>query len=73
MKYPNIEANAIIIKTINSVLRKLRSISFLFLSINAFIIAEVNAIKKYPTIRANVPIYFGKKMMHKIKRAEETI
>ena len=42
----------ITIKIKNIVLRKLKSISFLFLSIVIFKIAEVIDIKKYPIIKA---------------------
>ena len=41
-----VEDVAIINMIANSVLRKLKSISFLFLSIKAFMIAELIAIKK---------------------------
>lgn len=55
VKYP-ISADKIIINSIeNIVFRKLKSISFLFLSIIIFRQVEEIAIKKYPIIRAKVP------------------
>ena len=52
MKTPSVVEIKITIKIRNIVLRKLRSISFLFLSIVIFKIAEVIDIKKYPIIKA---------------------
>ena len=44
---------------------------FLLFNINKFIIDVVVDIKRYPTIRANVPIYFGRNIIDKINRADE--
>lgn len=57
----------------NIVFRKPKLTRFRFASIDTFIIAEMSDIKKYPIISANVPKYFGKKIMLNIKIEEETI
>ena len=71
MKYPRI-AEKMFIK-INTVIDfiKLKFTKPRFNSIEIFVIAEISDIKKYPTIRAYVPKYFGKKIMQSINMADE--
>lgn len=49
----------------------LNSIRLRLFSIEIFKIEDVVDIKNCPTIRANVPIYLGRKYMLTIRRAEE--
>ena len=46
---------------------------FRFFNIMIFIIVDVVDIKKYPTISAYVPIYFGKKYIDNIRSAEDMV
>jgi hypothetical protein len=73
MKIPRHADIKLIINSNSIVFKKLKLIRFRFISIDTFIIAEINDIKKYPIINANVPKYFGRKIMHKIKIEEDMI
>lgn len=50
---------------------KVRSTICLFVSMRIFKIEEQTDIRTYPTIKAYVPINFGKKKIDKTSRAEE--
>lgn len=71
VKIPNMAENAVIPSIIIMVLTKSKLTKFLFFSIKIFNIEEVNDINTYPTIKAKVPMYLGRKYMHTIKIPED--
>lgn len=71
VKMPKIEEISVIPSIIKIILEKLKSTKFRFFSIDKLSKLDTSDIKIYPTINENVPIYFGKKNMHKISTAED--
>ena len=71
IKLPINADNIFIIINVKMVFKNLRFTSFLFISIDIFIIEEMRDIKKYPIISAYVPKYFGKKNMLNIKTTDD--
>lgn len=72
-KYPSRAESKLIMVRIAIVFKNSKLARFRFVSIDMFIIDETTDIKKYPKIREYVPRYLGKKIMHNIRIAEDTI
>lgn len=70
-KIPRIEEKILIIINKKTVFRKSRFASFRLISIEIFMIDEMNDIRKYPMISAYVPKYLGKNIMLAINTADE--
>ena len=70
-KKPKSDENILIASIVKMVFKKSKVTSFRFFNITKLSVEDVSDIKTYPIINENVPIYFGRKNMHKISTAED--